>query len=74
MDGDGQQDRSRTHVLDSKVYTNAERQAILLAWVYVSKNARSSGKPGQNWMEKFYGGIHLIPLLQYPAVSSIDVQ
>ncbi len=35
MDGDGQQDRSRTHLLDSKVYTNAEWQAIPSAQVYV---------------------------------------
>ncbi len=41
---------------------------------YMSQKMRSCGKPGQNWMEKFYGGVHPIPLLQYPAVSSIDVQ
>jgi hypothetical protein len=39
MDGDGRQDRSRTHLLDSEVYTDAEGQAILSAQVYVSKNA-----------------------------------
>ena len=39
MDGDRWQDRSRTHLLDPKVYTNVERQAILSAQVYVSKNA-----------------------------------
>ncbi len=37
MDGDGRQDRSRTHDLYSEVYTNAERQAILSAWVHVQK-------------------------------------
>ena len=35
MDGDGRQDRSKTHLLDSEVYTNTERQAILSAWVHV---------------------------------------
>jgi hypothetical protein len=37
MDGDRWQDRSRTHLLDPKVYTNVERQAILSAWVYAKK-------------------------------------
>ena len=54
VDGDGWQNRPRTHWLDSEVYTCEKQQAICSAGPYSPENARLCIKSRQNWIDDFY--------------------
>ena len=54
MDGEGQEDRPRTSLLDTEVCSNAGGQTIVGDGTDVSQITLACCKPRQNWVETFY--------------------